>query len=330
MSQSSAEPALTEEPALAEPALAEQPVRTEQPALYGDELAVVTVTYSPGDSLTAFLDSLRTATTRDYTVVLADNGSVDGAPERAAAERDGVELLRIGENIGYGSGANRGVAELGPEVGWVVVANPDLVWGPGSLDELLAAAARTPRAGALGPLIRDSDGAVYPSARLLPSLGRGAGHAVFGTIWPGNPWTRVYRQSEGSVEERDAGWLSGSCLLLRRAAFDSVAGFDSRYFMYFEDVDLGERLGRAGWQNVYVPGAAVVHTGGHATSRNPSLMAREHHRSAWRYLSRRYAGARYLPVRLVLRAGLAARSLLARRMRRVAEGAAPQRRGGPH
>ena len=310
MSQSSAEPPSAEPPRNgAEPAS-----NGAGPVRYGDELAVVTVTYSPGDSLAAFLDSLRAATTRPYTVVLADNGSVDGAPERAAAERDGVRLLRIGENIGYGSGANRGVAELGPEVGWVVVANPDLVWAPGSLDELLAAGARTPRAGALGPLIRDADGAVYPSARLLPSLGRGAGHAVFGAVWPDNPWTRAYRQSEGSVEERDAEWLSGSCLLLRRAAFDSVGGFDSRYFMYFEDVDLGERLTRAGWRNRYVPSAEVVHTGGHATTANTDVSARmlaEHHRSAYRYLADHYAGPAWAPVRLVLRAGLGTRSALA-------------------
>jgi len=281
---------------------------------YGDQLAVVTVTYSPGDSLDAFLDSLPGATTRPYTVVLADNGSTDGAPERAAACRDGVELLRTGGNLGYGGGANRAVATLGHEVGWVVVANPDLVWRPGSLDELLAAAQRTPRAGALGPLIRDVDGGVYPSARLLPSLGRGVGHAVFGVVWPGNPWTRAYRQSESSVQERDAEWLSGSCLLLRRAAFDSVAGFDTRYFMYFEDVDLGERLGKAGWRNRYVPSAEVVHTGGHATTANADVSARmlaEHHRSAYRYLADHYPGPAWAPVRWALRAGLGTRSALA-------------------
>ena len=284
------------------------------PLSYGDELAVVTVTYSPGDALSAFLDSLEKATTRSYSVVLADNGSVDGAPERAAAERGGVELLRTGENIGYGSAANRAIAGLGVEVGWVVVANPDVVWLPGSLDELLAAGARTPRAGALGPLIRDADGTVYPSARLLPSLGRGIGHAVFGTVWPNNPWTREYRQSEAVVVERDAGWLSGSCLLLRRTAFDSVDGFDSGYFMYFEDVDLGERLGRAGWRNRFVPSAEVVHTGGHATTANADVSARmlaEHHRSAYRYLAGRYPGMLRAPLRLALRAGLGARAALA-------------------
>jgi len=288
--------------------------------MYGDRLAVVTVTYSPGDSLTGFLDSLDKATARPHIVVLADNGSVDGAPERAA-ERPGVELLRIGENVGYGTAANRAIAGLDPEYGWVVVANPDVVWQPGSLDELIAAGERTPRAGALGPLIRDADGTVYPSARLVPSLGRGAGHAVFGAVWPANPWTTAYRQSamadpggSDAPVERDAGWLSGSCLLLRRDAFDSVSGFDPRYFMYFEDVDLGERLGSAGWRNRYVPAAEVVHTGGHATTANTTVSVRmlaEHHRSAYRFLADRHPGPGRAPLRLALRAGLGARSRLA-------------------
>jgi N-acetylglucosaminyl-diphospho-decaprenol L-rhamnosyltransferase len=168
----------------------------------------------------------------------------------------------------------------------------------------------------LGPLIRQPDGAVYPSARLLPALGRGIGHAVLAPIWPGNPWTTAYRQSDTALGERTAQWLSGSCLLLRRAAFESVGGFDSRYFMYFEDVDLGERLGRAGWLNVYVPSAEVTHLGGHATSRACEQMLAEHHRSTYRYLADRHPGPLKAPLRLVLRAGLAGRLQLVRRAAR--------------
>ncbi|HWC81272.1 MAG TPA: glycosyltransferase family 2 protein [Pseudonocardiaceae bacterium] len=275
-------------------------------ATYGDQLAVVTVTYSPGDTLTGFLDSLTKATSKPVRVILADNGSTDGAPERAA-ERDGVELVRTGGNLGYGSGANRGVRALGPEYGWVVVANPDVEWSPGSLDTLLAAAQRWPAAGAFGPLIREPNGKVYPSARLLPSLGRGVGHAALGRIWPGNPWSRSYRQSDSAVTERTAGWLSGSCLLLRRSAFEAVHGFDERYFMYFEDVDLGDRLARAGWPNVYVPDAEVTHIGGHSTSSASARMLAEHHHSAYRYLADRHRGLQWLPVLLVIRLGLALR-----------------------
>ena len=113
-----------------------------------------------------------------------------------------------------------------------------------------------------GPLIREADGSIYPSARSLPSLIRGAGHAVFADIWPNNPWTRAYLQTGREPRERAAGWLSGSCLLLRRAAWESVDGFDPRYAAGADDVDLGDRLARAGWLSVHVPSAEVVLTSG--------------------------------------------------------------------
>jgi N-acetylglucosaminyl-diphospho-decaprenol L-rhamnosyltransferase len=277
------------------------------PAVYGDELGVVSVTYSPGETLERFLDTLGKATSRPVRVILADNGSTDGAPEAAAKARDNVTLVRTGGNLGYGTAANRGVAELGPEYGWIIVVNPDIEWGDGAIDALLEAASRWPRGGAFGPRIRNPDNTVYPSARLLPSLGKGIGHAVLGRVWPRNPWTIAYKQSDTAVSERVAGWLSGSCLLLRREAFDSVDGFDPRYFMYFEDVDLGDRLGKAGWLNVYVPSAEVVHIQGHATARSSAKMLAAHHASAYRYLSDRHQGWRWAPIRAGMRAGLWAR-----------------------
>jgi N-acetylglucosaminyl-diphospho-decaprenol L-rhamnosyltransferase len=280
---------------------------TESPASAVSAVSVVAVTYSPGPALSEFLDSLTAASSAPVPVVLADNGSTDGAPERAA-ERPGVRVLATGGNLGYGRAANLGVAATDTE--WVVVSNPDVVWRPGALDELLKAAARWPRAGAVGPLIRTERGEVYPSARELPSLGQGIGHALLSTVWPGNRWTRRYRREQPPVE-RAAGWLSGSCLLLRRAAFDSVHGFDPHYFMYFEDVDLGERLAAAGWLNVYAPSAEIVHTGSHATGQNKQAMFVEHHRSAYRYLAGRYPGRRWAALRLLLRTGLMARARLA-------------------
>jgi N-acetylglucosaminyl-diphospho-decaprenol L-rhamnosyltransferase len=274
---------------------------------YGDALAVVTVTYSPGPTLTRFLETLTAATTRPVHVVLADNGSVDGAPEEAARTWDNVQLVRTGGNLGYGGGANRGVAALDRSFGWVVVCNPDLEWRPGSLDTLLDAASRWPRGGAFGPLITDPAGSVYPSAREVPSLGRGIGHGVLGKLWPANPWTRSYKQSATDVRERVAGWLSGSCLLMRRAAFDSVDGFDSRYFMYFEDVDLGERLTQSGWHNIYVATAEVMHIQGVSTAKASHKMLAAHHASAYRFIADRHRGPAWAPVRFAVKAGLAVR-----------------------
>ncbi|WP_040511604.1 glycosyltransferase family 2 protein [Gordonia soli] len=281
-------------------------------------LAVVTVTYSSGAYLETFLRSLADASATLPPVVIADNGSDDGAPEAAEERYDNVTLVRTGGNIGYGGAMNRGVAELDPEIEFVAIANPDVEWRPGSLDALLAAAQRWPDAGALGPLIWEPDGSIYPSARRVPDLVSGTGHALLGSVWPSNPWTAAYREDDAEPSERVVGWLSGSCLLVRRSAFDAVGGFDARYFMYMEDVDLGDRLGRAGWQNVYVPHAEIVHTKGHAAGRNPEKMLPAHHQSAYRFQADRNPGPWRAPIRLALRVGLAVRSRVAVRAARRA------------
>nr|WP_297424736.1 glycosyltransferase family 2 protein [uncultured Actinotalea sp.] len=273
------------------------------------EVLVVCVAYHPGPELAAFAASLADATTRPVRLVVVDNGTDPAVVDEVVAAH-GAEVLRTGQNLGYGRAANRAVVGAGEP--WLVVANPDVVWHPGSLDELLAAAARHPRAGALGPAVLNVDGTVYPSARELPSLRQGVGHALLARVWPANPWTRAYqaRQESAGTAERGAGWLSGACLLLRREAFEAVGGFDERYFMFFEDLDLGERLGRAGWSNVHVPGAVVTHVGGTSWRERPAAMIRAHHRSAALYLSARYDRWYHAPLRLVIRLGLGLRQVV--------------------
>jgi N-acetylglucosaminyl-diphospho-decaprenol L-rhamnosyltransferase len=286
-------------------------------------LRVVVVTFSPGESLAGFLDTLAVATSRSLEVVLADNGSTDGSPERAEREADHVRLLRTGGNVGYGTAVNAGLSDR--RKGWALVANPDLRFEPGAVDELLAVAGRWPRAATVGPAIRTPDGQLYPSARDLPSLSTGIGHALLGWVWPGNPWTARYRREREEPRERTAGWLSGSCLLVDLEAFHSVGGFDPGYFMYFEDVDLAARLSERGWLHVYAPSAVVEHEGGHSTRREPHRMQRVHHTSALRYLARRYPGLRHLPLRAALRVGLGGRLLVSYVSARVGAGAPPQR-----
>ncbi len=267
---------------------------------------VVCVTYHPGPELVDFCDSLRLATSADVELVLVENGTDDSSARSAAAAAGGT-VLSAGANLGYGRAANLGAA--GADQPWLVVANPDIVWHPGSLDRLLEAAGRHPGAGALGPAVLNPDGTHYPSARELPSLRQGVGHALLGRIWPTNRWTAAYQRRQETVgdSERTAGWLSGACLLLRREAFEQVGGFDEGYFMFFEDVDLGERLGLAGWANVYVPGAEVTHAQGTSWRERPAPMIRAHHASAARYLSRRYHRWYQWPLRVAIRLGLAGR-----------------------
>lgn len=284
-----------------------------------EQVAVVVVTYRPGPELEEFVTSLRAASRDPVRLVLVENGD---DPTRAldVGARHGAQVLVTGENLGYGRAANRGAAEV-PGSRWLVVANPDVVWAPGSLDTLVEAGERHPRAGALGPRVLNPDGSAYPSARALPSLADGIGHALLGRISPRNPWTRRYLDHErhSPDAEREAGWLSGACLLLRREAFDQVGGFDEAYFMFFEDIDLGDRLGQAGWRNVLVPSAEVTHAQGSSWRARPERMLRAHHASAAHYLSHRYDRWYHAPLRVALRMGLAARMELQVRAARRAQ-----------
>ena len=270
---------------------------------------VVTVAFNPGEELERFLASLATATARRLVVVIADNGTEHDVVT-AAAQRHGARVGGDGTNLGYGAGANLAAADL--EEDWIVVANPDLVWRPGSLDVLIDAGLANPAAGCLGPLLLNPDGTVYPSGRALPSLLKGAGHAVLGRIWPANPFSAAYHTAgQGTSEQtRTVGWLSGACLLLPAAAWRRLEGFDDEYFMFFEDVDLGERVGRAGWLNVQVPGSVVVHEQGASWKARPEKMIRAHHASARRYLDGVYSAPWQAPLRWAVDGGLRLREEL--------------------
>jgi len=289
--------------------MTDSPLAQPQGPQSSDPVLVVCVVYNPGDELRDFGRSLATATRRQVALVVVNNGEPSTVADEVAASLGG-RVVSAGGNVGYGAAANAGARALSTP--WLVVANPDLVWEPGSLDVLLDAGGSTPAAGSLGPCLLNTDGTVYASARAIPSLRQGAGHAVFGKVWPANPWSRAYHraQADTTTDRRPAGWLSGACLLLRRAAFDAVGGFDESYFMFFEDLDLGERLRDAGWLNLYVPQARVTHVQGVSWKAKPEPMIRAHHASARQYLLRRYDAWYQAPVRLAVRLGLTARETL--------------------
>jgi len=286
------------------------PAETSPPsAAYGNELVIVTVTYSPGEMINRFLASVPAAYSGEPHVVMSDNGSTDGSVEAAAAEFPFATLRVNAGNLGYGGAVNAAVAHLDSSFGWILVINPDTELTPGSVDALVAAARADSTVGSAGPLIVTEHGIPYPSARQLPSLRNGVGHALFAGVWPNNPWSSHYRQDDvvARGEQVSTGWLSGACLLVRRSAFEQVGGFDDRYFMYFEDVDLGKQLGEAGWNNLYVPSARIMHIGGATASQFPVRTTRAHHDSAYKYMAKKYPQWWLAPVRLVLKTGLAVR-----------------------
>jgi len=224
-------------------------------------------------------------------VVVVDNGSTDDSLAALFAAGLEVRVVHAPGNVGYARGANLGIAACRAPV--VAVLNPDVEIEPGTAAALLARLDREGDLGALGPRIINSDGTDYPSARSLPTAVDAAGHGLLGLFWPGNPFTRRYRHLDADPDlPRDVDWVSGAAVWLRRDALDDVGGWDERYFMYMEDVDLCWRLRSAGWRVAYEPAGRVAHVQGASASRRPYRMILEHHRSAWRFTQRRYTGGR--------------------------------------
>jgi len=274
---------------------------------YGTDIACVSVSYYSTDAMLQLVASLRSSAVPVATIRVVNNAPDDGLAELRESET--VTVLEPGRNLGYGRAVNFAVAQLDDSVGWILVANPDVVLQPDTLGRLLAVAAESPKVGALGPKLTDAAGAVYPSARELPALRTGIGHALLANRWPTNPWSRRYRGENRTMTEsfRETGWLSGALLLIRREAFEDIGGFDDAFFMYFEDVDLGRRLADSGWSSLYVTGATAIHTGAHSTRRAASAMNKAHHQSAYTYLARKYSAWWLWPLRVALRVALGVR-----------------------
>jgi len=252
--------------------------------------AAVIVNYNAGSALDACVASVLAQDPRPEVVVV-DNASTDGSVDGLLRAHPGVRVVRSGGNLGYARAANLGIAATSADV--VAVLNPDTVVRPGAGAALTARFAAEPDLGAAGPRLQNSDGSVYPSARRLPGLPDAVGHGLLFFVWRDNPFTRRYRETGADpARPRDVDWVSGAAIWLRRAALDDVGGWDERYFMYVEDVDLCWRLRRAGWRVAYEPAGTVEHLLGVSTAGRPYRMIAEHHRSLLRFASIRFTGPR--------------------------------------
>jgi GT2 family glycosyltransferase len=162
--------------------------------------------------------------------------------------------------VGYAKAVNQGIAATTGEA--VLVMNPDCEVRTGAVRVLLDYLRAHPEAAIVAPRIVNPDGSVDFTARAFPDpaaflFNR---YSLLTRLFPNNRWSRRYLLSDwdhASVREVD--WLSGAFLLVRRTAIDQVGGMDEAFFMFNEDVDWCRRMKLAGWTNVYLPDATVMH-----------------------------------------------------------------------
>jgi GT2 family glycosyltransferase len=209
------------------------------------DVDVVIVNWNTADDVAACVESLRGATGgRLARVVVVDNASTDGSAELLERCTD-VHVVHATRNLGFAGGANLGAQHTGSRL--LLFLNPDAR----VLPETIAVAAdfldAHPEFGIVGPLLVDGDGAWQPSAGRFNVLG----HLVLDT--------RLARRQPR--RSRAVDWIHGAFLLISRDLFRRLGGFDERFFMYGEDMDLCARARAAGYRTAIVPQARAVHYG---------------------------------------------------------------------
>ncbi|MFN3583719.1 glycosyltransferase family 2 protein [Phenylobacterium sp.] len=214
----------------------------------GPAVTVAVVAYNSGETLARCLEKLAAQTYRDFELVLVDNASPQGEAQAAAQIVPGTRLIENAENRGFAGACNQ-AAEAGRGQ-WLALLNPDAYPEADWLEQLVAATARHPDVRSFtSRQVMDEDPGVLDGLGDVMSL-------------PCIPYRGGYLQPDpGDTPEGEVFSPCGAAMLIDRALFLELGGFDEGFFCYCEDVDLGYRLQLAGEPTVLVPSAVVRHVG---------------------------------------------------------------------
>lgn len=240
------------------------------------EITVSIVSYNTCALLRACLRSL-TAREQDgeamLEIIVADNGSTDGSADMVKLEFPHVQLVETGGNIGYGRANNAALANARGR--HVFILNSDTEVELGALAEMRDFLDANPNVGAVGGRLILPDGATQPSCATDPTLASVFWEQTYlYKLFPANKTTGGYLMTDWDYgERRSVEQVCGACIMVKRALWERIGGFDPAYFMYFEDTDLCVRIREIGAQIWFLPEAKIQHKLGASSGKDWRLRA---------------------------------------------------------
>jgi N-acetylglucosaminyl-diphospho-decaprenol L-rhamnosyltransferase len=252
-------------------------------------VSVIVVSYNSRAYLPACLGSLaRAAGSAEVDVIVADNASSDASAALVREQFPEARLIEMGANRGFGAAVNAAAKEARGDV--FLLLNPDTELPADAIETLAARLDADPTSAALAPRQVDARGffqlAVGPEPKLGWELVR---RFVQRRLDRGSE--RVAKLIDNWLATpREVPWAAASCLLVRRADFERVRGFDEGFFLYFEDLDLCLRLRDGGRRVLYDPTLTVVHHRGASARTAPDLAARAYRDSQARFWKKHRGG----------------------------------------
>ena len=240
----------------------------------------------------------------EWEVLVVDNASSDGSVEMVESCFPQVRLVVSRENLGFAGGNNLAIEQARGR--YLLLLNSDTRVEQGALGGLVAFMEDHPEAGAVGPRLVDEKGSLQLSCGLTPGLvsefvNKLLLHKIFPFFKLGG-WDHA--------EIRDVGWVTGACLLVRKAVVEQAGPLDPGIFMFYEDLEWCMRMRRDGWRIFYYPFSQVLHLGGQSTQKNLKEMLVVSQQSLF-YLFQKHLGrGRLHALRLLTVVEMVLRSLI--------------------
>ncbi len=241
-------------------------------------LSIVIATFNSEADIARCLVALQSPSpSTSHQIVVVDNASTDATCARIRSVAPDVELVVSPTNLGFAAANNLGIRRSRGEL--VLLLNPDTIVSAGAIDTLVGHLDRRPDVAACGPRLIDGEGRaelsfgrmIGPWAEFRQRL-LVRGHAV--------RWPLISRYVETTTRNfREPDWVSGACLLVRRADADAVGLLDERYFLYTEDVDFCAALRSLGRNILFAPDATVTHLRGRSRASAASASERAYRQS---------------------------------------------------
>ena len=266
------------------------------------DLSIIIINWNSKDYLRECVKSIpQGAKGLDYEILVIDNASYDGVDQMIATEFPHVAFIQTERNLGFSAGNNHAARQAKGKV--LLFLNPDTLVKEDALSELVEALRRLPDAGIVGARLLNSDGTLQTCCvQSFPTIASQVLGCEQFLRW--FPHARLWGMAalfDESPEPAAVEAVSGACLMVKSELFARLEGFDERYFMYSEDIDLCFRVRGAGLKCYYVPTALVVHHGGGSSqnARNAfaNVMIRE---SVYRFMRLHRGRLRAVSFRLAM------------------------------
>jgi N-acetylglucosaminyl-diphospho-decaprenol L-rhamnosyltransferase len=236
-------------------------------------VAIVIVTFNSLRDIDAVLHSLtRPLPATPHTILVVDNASTDGTARHLARSWPDVRLIESPKNVGFAAANNRGIRESSSEM--VLLLNPDTRVPPGALDRLVVQLDARPDVAIAGPRIVDGAGRAELSfgAMIAPLTELRQKVLVVGNDRGVPPIVSMVDRMTRQTREVD--WVSGACLLIRRADLEAVGLLDERFFLYTEDVDLCASVRGRGRKVLFAADVEIQHLRGRSAGATTSAAYR--------------------------------------------------------